>query len=284
MTCLRDKDIKPTLDKRPTGGCGRRGAYENKHSTIRASFETKDPAYSGVTEDDRWDGTPDGPAASLIANFHGVLRLLASRDKLNDQALADLSARQALHNQFVLFGDSITQFANSQERGFAFASALQDGKNDPWPLPGIASWEFNTVWFGANDAMLPGYEQHVTPDQYRHNLISIITHPVVQAQHPRVILITPPPVDEYALAESGMGGSRTAERTRLYADITVGVGEELGVAVLDIWTCLMEKSGWQSGSPLNGSLEVSRSWAFSQFFIDGEPLSASRDSSLLLTA
>jgi isoamyl acetate esterase len=124
--------------------------------------------------------------------------------------------------------------------------------------------------------MLPAYEPHVTPDQYRHNLISIITHPIVQAQRPRILLITPPPVDEYALADSGMGGSRTAERTRLYADITVGVGEELGVAVLDIWTYLMEKSGWQPGSPLNGSLTVPRSWAFSQFFVDGESLSVSR--------
>jgi isoamyl acetate esterase len=125
--------------------------------------------------------------------------------------------------------------------------------------------------------MLPGYEPHVTPDQYRRNLISIITHPAVQAQRPRILLITPPPVDEYALADSGMGGSRTAERTRLYAEITVRVGEELGVTVLDIWTYLMEKSGWQPGSPLNGSLAVPRSWAFSQFFVDGESLSISRN-------
>ena len=116
---------------------------------------------------------------------------------------------------------------------------------------------------------MPGYDQHVTPDQYRRNLISIITHPVIQAQHPRILLITPPPVDEYALADCGMGGTRTAEYTRLYADITVRVGKELGVAVLDIWTCLMEKSGWQPGGPLNGSLAAPRSWAFSQFLVDG---------------
>jgi len=125
--------------------------------------------------------------------------------------------------------------------------------------------------------MLPGHAPHVAPDQYRRNLISIITHPVIQAQRPRIILITPPPVDEYALADSGMGGSRTAERTRSYAEITTRVGEELGVAVLDIWTYLMEKSGWQPGSPLNGSLAVPRSWAFSQFFVDGEWLSVSRN-------
>lgn len=134
-----------------------------------------------------------------------------------------------------------------------------------------------TVWFGANDAALPGYEQHVAPEQYRRNLISIITHPVVKAQCPRIILITPPPVDEYALADSGMGGARTAEHTKLYADTAVEVGKELGVAVLNIWACLMEKSGWQPGSPLNGSLAVSRNWAFSQFFTDGVSCSIQRD-------
>jgi isoamyl acetate esterase len=132
------------------------------------------------------------------------------------------------------------------------------------------------VWFGANDAVLPGYEQHVDPDQYRRNLISIITHPAVKAQRPKTILVTPPPVDEYSLPEHGMGGTRTAERTKLYADITKEVGKELGVAVVDIWTCLMEKSGWQPETPLNGSLAVSRNWAFSQFFVDGKPRSISR--------
>ncbi len=31
------------------------------------------------------------------------------------------------YDQFLLFGDSITQQAGSQARGFAFAPALQDG-------------------------------------------------------------------------------------------------------------------------------------------------------------
>ena len=32
------------------------------------------------------------------------------------------------YDQFLLFGDSITQFSCSQERGFAFTPALQDGE------------------------------------------------------------------------------------------------------------------------------------------------------------
>lgn len=35
--------------------------------------------------------------------------------------------RDGPYDQFLLFGDSITQFSNCQEQGFAFAAALQDG-------------------------------------------------------------------------------------------------------------------------------------------------------------
>ena len=35
---------------------------------------------------------------------------------------------KAPYDQFILFGDSLTQQSCSQERGFAFMPALQDGK------------------------------------------------------------------------------------------------------------------------------------------------------------
>lgn len=38
------------------------------------------------------------------------------------------------YDQFILFGDSITQMSNSQMNGFAFASALQDGRLFITPL------------------------------------------------------------------------------------------------------------------------------------------------------
>ena len=76
------------------------------------------------------------------------------------------------------------------------------------------------------------------------------------------------------MAEVGLQG-RTAENTKIYADIVLKVGEELralDVVVLDIWTCLMEKAGWQSGGNLPGSKNLKKSWALSQFLIDGKYL------------
>lgn len=35
------------------------------------------------------------------------------------------------YDQFFLFGDSITQMSSSQELGFGFQPALQDGKTRP---------------------------------------------------------------------------------------------------------------------------------------------------------
>ena len=47
-----------------------------------------------------------------------------------EQAVAGFDAMEkGPYDQFILFGDSITQQACSQELGFAFQPALQDGKH-----------------------------------------------------------------------------------------------------------------------------------------------------------
>ena len=45
-----------------------------------------------------------------------------------DDQSEDMGAQKGLLDQFILFGDSITQQASSQELGFAFQPALQNGK------------------------------------------------------------------------------------------------------------------------------------------------------------
>ncbi|TKA59751.1 hypothetical protein B0A49_10653 [Cryomyces minteri] len=89
-----------------------------------------------------------------------------------------------------------------------------------------------TVFFGANDARLPdttGPAQSVALEEYEKNLAAIITHPAVKAHNPRVMLITPPPVDE-RLCEAGdlLKGidevRRTAENTASYAAAARRVG------------------------------------------------------------
>ena len=97
---------------------------------------------------------------------------------------------------------------------------------------------------------------------------------MVKAQRPRIILITPPPVDEYRLEECDREKGvheirRTAEHTKHYADACRGVGHEHGVVVLDLWSILMKKAGWKEGMPLYGSKKIERSRVFGELLHDG---------------
>jgi lysophospholipase L1-like esterase len=106
------------------------------------------------------------------------------------------------------------------------------------------------ICFGANDACLPDdpTDHHVPLNEFRSDLVSIITHAKVKAQSPRVLLITPPPVDEYQqiIADRARGfGSirRIAQNTRLYAQACKEVGCQLNVPVVDIWTAFTHHAG-----------------------------------------
>ena len=133
------------------------------------------------------------------------------------------------------------------------------------------------VFFGANDACLPGSEtgQHVPLSEYKKNLRSILEHSSVIIQKPRLILLTPPPVNEYQMenAELQKGYSkplRSAEHTKTYADACRSVGAELGVPVLDLWSIFMAKVGWKEGEPLIGSKKVARNGILEKLLNDGE--------------
>ncbi|KAL9613627.1 MAG: hypothetical protein Q9167_001855 [Letrouitia subvulpina] len=134
------------------------------------------------------------------------------------------------------------------------------------------------VFYGANDACLPGSDsgQHVPLDIYKENLKNIIQHSAVVVQRPRLILVTPPPVDEYKLeifdAAKGITGvRRTAEHTRLYAEACKEVGIALSIEVLDVWSIFMEKAGWDrcSVKPLPGSKKCSPNGTLDMLLSDG---------------
>ena len=133
-----------------------------------------------------------------------------------------------------------------------------------------------TVFFGANDACLPGSAtgQHVPLDQYKKNLKDILHHSSVVAQNPRLILLTPPPVNEYQLEEADLvkGNKdplRSAEHTKEYADACRQVGAEAGVVVLDVWSIFMAKAGWKEGEPLIGSKKLARNEVLEKLLVDG---------------
>ncbi|KAF2763282.1 SGNH hydrolase [Pseudovirgaria hyperparasitica] len=185
----------------------------------------------------------------------------------------------ALYDQFILFGDSLTQQGWSQERGFAFLAQLGDdyvrrldvvnrgfsGYNTTQalailpriiPHPNHAKVKLLTIFFGANDASLPhaSNNQHVPLQTYTANLRSILTHPSITAHAPHIILITPPPINEHPMAhDPGVAGpARRAACTKAYADAVITLGLEMRVAVLDLWGAVMARVGWDAGGGVGG--------------------------------
>ncbi|KAL8693543.1 MAG: hypothetical protein Q9224_003733 [Gallowayella concinna] len=133
------------------------------------------------------------------------------------------------------------------------------------------------IFFGANDACLPGSDtgQHVPLDTYKRNLGEIVQHQSVTPHRPRIILVTPPPIDEYALeasdaAKGVLGVRRKAEHTMLYAEACRKVGQDLGLVVLDLWSIFMEAAGYKPGKPLPGSKKVEKNAVLHRLLSDGK--------------
>jgi hypothetical protein len=95
----------------------------------------------------------------------------------------------------------------------------------------------------------------------------------------RIILITPPPVDERMLRANdsanipGFNGlRRTADTTAKYAEAVRQVGKERGLQVCDVWSAMMREAGWDADStaPLPGSEEADENAVLRRFFSDGK--------------
>ncbi|KAF2497991.1 SGNH hydrolase [Lophium mytilinum] len=204
------------------------------------------------------------------------------------------------HDQFLLFGDSITQQSGNQDRGFGFAPALQDayirrldvvnrglsGYNTDQalkvltsiiPTPEQARVRFLMVFFGANDASLAESRngQHVPLATYKENLAKIVTHDSVKAHNARIILVAPPPVNEHLMLPGDIARgfekcSRTAVTTRSYAQAVCELGKELGIPVLDLWTAFMSTTGWKIEDPdIPGGLHLPENSVLTDFLHDG---------------
>jgi hypothetical protein len=86
---------------------------------------------------------------------------------------------------------------------------------------------------------------------FEENLRRLIRHPRAQAHEEiRTLLITPPPIDEWGFDHWDEPGrtARKAATARQYAGGVRKVGEEMGVAVVDLWTACMEEAtvGWDA--------------------------------------
>jgi lysophospholipase L1-like esterase len=113
------------------------------------------------------------------------------------------------------------------------------------PVPGGPKIEYLLVWFGANDAAitLSVDNQHVPLDQYRANLASIIQHPIIAAHKARILLITPPPIDEVRIDELDRAkGHKEATRKSKISAQYAQVAREVAAAVPNVILIDLEKA------------------------------------------
>jgi len=108
-----------------------------------------------------------------------------------------------------------------------------------------------TVFFGANDSSLAAVNprQHVPLDEYAANLRLIVTRLKAQCPGVTVVIITPPPICEAALAEGRLKATRSLENAGLYAARAKQLAGELGCPCLDLWTEMQEAApnkGWHA--------------------------------------
>jgi GDSL-like Lipase/Acylhydrolase family len=130
------------------------------------------------------------------------------------------------------------------------------------------------IFFGANDACVPGRSQHVPLGRYIENLKLLCLHPSVVAQGAQVILVTPPPVNEYQMDATQVEQSyptvpRTAAQTKKYADACREVARYLDLPLVDLWQAFMCKAGWKEGEPLPGSKDVESNEELQKLLLDG---------------
>lgn len=131
---------------------------------------------------------------------------------------------------------------------------------------------------------------------FKENLRRLIKHPKIQAHRDiKVLLITPPPIDEWGFDhwdEPGRSG-RKAVTAQQYAEGARKVGEEMGVAVVDLWSACMKEAtvGWNASLQsergvellMPGDKRAERNVVLARLLYDGESFSQRSDVDTTLT-
>ena len=102
-------------------------------------------------------------------------------------------------------------------------------------------------------------------EEYKENLKRLVQHPAIKEHNPKIIIINPPPINEYQLPVP----ERIASITKSYADAARETATSLGVPIADIWTRFMKMAGWSEGQALLGSRDIPNNEKLQSFFIDG---------------
>ena len=172
----------------------------------------------------------------------------------------------------ILFGDSITQqgFSSAGNYSPGWVGLLSNayarradvfnrgfsGYNTRHAvnlLPKVFGQEMNsnrtlfvTVFFGANDASLPGereHNQHVPIDEFEVNLRHIVQDVGSKLHETPIILITPPPLDEkswdkYCRQEFNDVSPRSNAQSKAYGERVKLVADEMGCYLVDSFSLL----------------------------------------------
>ena len=133
------------------------------------------------------------------------------------------------------------------ELSFGTRHWLNHRKQEVQPHTGTPRVRLLTIWFGANDACLPEFTQHVPLSRFSENLATMvhaIRAPESSCYSPetRVLLITPPPIHVPSMGVD-MQSTRTFEVTKAYAEEVKKVGEAENVPVVDAWTGVWKAAG-----------------------------------------
>ncbi|KAG4418815.1 hypothetical protein IFR04_008020 [Cadophora malorum] len=214
--------------------------------------------------------------------------------------------------QLILLGDSILQFSSYLPHGTAFGAGLAEhcirrldvinrglsGYNtanvlvileDLIPSPPVAKVDYLILLLGSNDSCLPSSpsKQHVALDKYRENLRTILTHRSILAHGPKILLVTPPPVNEVHLQENDFAKgysalTRVQKVTAQYADVVRELATEFkdkNVVLVDLWTALMKEGakhtpGYVEDGKMIGTLEKGDNAGLRTLLLDGLHLTA----------
>ncbi|KPI35038.1 GDSL esterase/lipase [Cyphellophora attinorum] len=211
--------------------------------------------------------------------FEDSTHYLSNMTSIPTKASPD-SPEQRPSAQFLLFGDSITQSSHQTlipllstlysrrldivNRGLSGYTSVAAAPLLPhiFPAHSTTKTPLMTVFFGANDACLPGNQQHVPVEQYASTIRKIIQYPLIAKGGTHVLLLTPPPIDEWQLdSNGGFGSSRRAAVTKVYADAARYLAVEAAgpdwtgpnVTLVDVWRLFMLEAGWSDDNATSGT-------------------------------
>jgi lysophospholipase L1-like esterase len=109
-----------------------------------------------------------------------------------------------------------------------------------------------TLLIGSNDATRPGDVQHVSVDEYTTNVYAILGAVCARLPNARVLLLTPPAVDEATYrefctkAEKGDGGGRHNDRLVPYVEAAKAAAAQHGATTIDLHAKCLATPSWQS--------------------------------------